>query len=203
MLRIFKSFSCGLDFLIIMFAQLNLIKTTKMKKKFFNLAVAMSVIASSLAFASCGDDEEEDDAPKQEQNTNNNTNNDTDKKEEDKKPAAEAVTSFTAKKGDSYVIANSKVNATTTMTIDNVEGTTVTITVSGLGTVTIGSANEDKSYAVVATNGKLEAIGVTDAKKTPEAVLFICKANSVIASGTEAASAEINSKAGKTTFTKQ
>ena len=43
-------------------------------KKIFNLAVAMSVIASSLFFASCGEDEDEEETPKQEQNNNDNNN---------------------------------------------------------------------------------------------------------------------------------
>lgn len=69
-------------------------------KKIFNLAVAMSVIASSLFFASCGEDDEEEE-PKQEQNTNNNDNQNDNQNEN--KPAGEAKTSITAVAGDTYI----------------------------------------------------------------------------------------------------
>ena len=172
-----------------------------MKKKFFNLAVAMSVIASSLAFTSCGDDDDEEDEPKKEQNTPNNNNNNNNNNDNNPVYGA-ATTSFTAVEGDEYLIQNDKLGISTILEVEKVSGTTVTLSVSG-ASVTIGSANADYSYAIyVAADGSLKAASMTDAKADAANVLFICKANSVIASGTEAASADINTKAGETKFSK-
>jgi len=169
-------------------------------KKIFNLAVAMSVIASSLFFASCGEDDEEEE-PKQEQNTNNNDNQNNNQNEN--KPAGEAKTSITAVAGDSYSISNSKLGISgASLSIVDVTGSTVTVTVSG-ASITIGSAAADKSYAIVASDGYVTAASMSDAKANPEKVLFICKSGSVLASGTEAANADIKAGAGQTTFTKQ
>lgn len=169
-------------------------------KKIFNLAVAMSVIASSLFFASCGEDDEEEE-PKQEQNTNNNDNQNNNQNEN--KPAGEAKTSITAIVGDSYSISNAKLGISgASLSIVDVTGSTVTVTVSG-ASITIGSAAADKSYAIVASDGYVTAASMSDAKANPEKVLFICKSGSVLASGTEAANADIKAGAGQTTFTKQ
>lgn len=169
-------------------------------KKIFNLAVAMSVIASSLFFASCGEDDEEEE-PKQEQNTNNNDNQNNNQNEN--KPAGEAKTSITAVAGDSYSISNAKLGISgASLSIVDVTGSTVTVTVSG-ASITIGSAAADKSYAIVASDGYVTAASMSDAKANPEKVLFICKSGSVLASGTEAANADIKAGAGQTTFTKQ
>ncbi len=169
-------------------------------KKIFNLAVAMSVIASSLFFASCGEDDEEEE-PKQEQNTNNNDNQNNNQNEN--KPAGEAKTSITAVAGDSYSISNAKLGISgASLSIVDVTGSTVTVTVSG-ASITIGSAAADKSYAIVASDGYVTAASMSDAKANPEKVLFICKSGSVLASGTLATSADINTKAGETTFVKQ
>ena len=171
-------------------------------KKIFNLAVAMSVIASSLFFASCGEDEDEEETPKQEQNNNDNNNNN-DEGQGNNKPAGEAKTSITAVAGDSYSISNAKLGISgASLSIVDVTGSTVTVTVSG-ASITIGSANADKSYAIVASDGYVTAASMSDAKANPEKVLFICKANSVLASGTEAANADIKAGAGETTFSKQ
>lgn len=171
-------------------------------KKIFNLAVAMSVIASSLFFASCGEDEDEEETPKQEQNNNDNNNNN-DEGQGNNKPAGEAKTSITAVAGDSYSISNAKLGISgASLSIVDVTGSTVTVTVSG-ASITIGSANADKSYAIVASDGYVTAASMSDAKTNPEKVLFICKENSVLASGTEAANADIKAGAGETTFTKQ
>ena len=170
-------------------------------KKIFNLAVAMSVIASSLFFASCGEDEDEEE-PKQEQNTPNNNDNQNNNQNENK-PAGEAKTSITAVAGDTYTISNSKLGISgASLSIDAVSGTTVTVTVSG-SKITIGSANADKSYAIVATDGSVSAVSMSDAEKNPANVLFICQANSVLASATLANNATINAGAGETTFVKQ
>ena len=172
-------------------------------KKIFNLAVAMSVIASSLFFASCGEDEDEEESPKQEQNNNDNNNNNDEGQQGNNGTVDEGTTSITAVVGDSYSISNAKLGISgASLSIVDVTGSTVTVTVSG-ASITIGSANADKSYAIVASNGYVTAASMSDAKATPEKVLFICKSGSVLASGTEAASADINSKAGKTTFVKQ
>lgn len=169
-------------------------------KKIFNLAVAMSVIASSLFFASCGEDDEEEE-PKQEQNTNNNDNQNNNQNEN--KPAGEAKTSITAIVGDSYSISNAKLGISgASLSIVDVTGSTVTVTVSG-ASITIGSAAADKSYAIVASDGYVTAASMSDAKANPEKVLLICKSGSVLASGTEAANADIKAGAGQTTFTKQ
>lgn len=169
-------------------------------KKIFNLAVAMSLIASSLFFASCGEDDEEEE-PKQEQNTNNNDNQNNNQNEN--KPAGEAKTSITAVAGDSYSISNAKLGISgASLSIVDVTGSTVTVTVSG-ASITIGSAAADKSYAIVASDGYVTAASMSDAKANPEKVLFICKSGSVLASGTEAANADIKAGAGQTTFTKQ
>ena len=172
-------------------------------KKIFNLAVAMSVIASSLFFASCGEDEDEEE-PKQEQNTNNNDNQNNNQNEN--KPAGEAKTSITAVAGDSYSISNSKLGISgESLSIDAVSGTTVTVTVSG-SKITIGSGESDPSYAIYVKDGGVTTASlkeIKDAKVDAANVLFICKGNSVLASGTEAKSEVINTKAGETTFTKQ
>lgn len=160
----------------------------------------MSVIASSLFFASCGEDDEEEE-PKQEQNTPNNDNQNNNQNEN--KPAGEAKTSITAVAGDSYSISNSKLGISgASLSIVDVTGSTVTVTVSG-ASITIGSAAADKSYAIVASDGYVTAASMSDAKANPEKVLFICKSGSVLASGTEAANADIKAGAGQTTFTKQ
>ncbi len=172
-------------------------------KKIFNLAVAMSVIASSLVFSSCGDDEDDDETPKQEQNTNNNTNNDQNNNQNENKPTAKAETSITAKAGDSYSISNTKLGISgASMSIEKVDGEAVTVKVSG-STITIGSGKLP-SYAIyVSADGSVKAASMDEAKKDAANVLFICKDGGVLASGTLAASADINSKAGETTFTKQ
>ena len=161
----------------------------------------MSVIASSLFFASCGEDDEEEE-PKQEQNTPNNNDNQNNDQNENK-PAGEAKTSITAVVGDSYSISNAKLGISgASLSIVDVTGSTVTVTVSG-ASITIGSAAADKSYAIVASDGYVTAASMSDAKANPEKVLFICKSGSVLASGTEAANADIKAGAGQTTFTKQ
>lgn len=173
-----------------------------MKKKFFNLAVILATLMSSAVFSSCGDDDDEEE-PKKETPTNNNDNKPTDDKGNEDKTPAESTTSFTAVKGDSYTISNAKLNINgASMKVDDVAGTTVTLNVSG-STVVVGSANADKSYAIVATNGGVAAASMADAKANPETVLFICKEGSVIASGTLANDATIKAGAGETTFTKQ
>lgn len=170
-------------------------------KKIFNLAVAMSVIASSLFFASCGEDEDEEDEPKKEQGNNTPTNNN-DNQNNNNQNTAKAETSVTVKAGETYVISNSKLGVNTTMSIDAVSGTTVTVSVGG-STVTVGSGSADPSYAIVATDGGLEAVSMGTAKNNAANVLFICKSGSVLASGTLATSTDINTKASETTFTKQ
>ena len=55
----------------------------------------------------------------------------------------------------------------------------------------------------MAADGSVKAASFADAKTDAANVLFICKANSVLASGTLATSADINTKAGETTFVKQ
>lgn len=93
-------------------------------KKIFNLAVAMSVIASSLFFASCGEDDDDDDAPKQEQNNNNDNNNQGNNNQgNNNQNNVGATTSITAVAGDTYTISNSKIGITgASLSIDAVSG---------------------------------------------------------------------------------
>lgn len=76
------------------------------------------------------------------------------------------------------------------------------MTISG-STITVGSANADKSYAIyVASDGSVKAAPMSEAKADAANVLFICKANSVLASATLANDATIKAGAGATTFLK-
>lgn len=202
LLRFFKSFCIGLDFFNCMFAVLNLIKTTKMKK-IFNLAVAMSVIASSLVFSSCGDDEDDDETPKQEQNTNNNTNNDQNNNQNENKPTAKAETSITPKAGDSYSISNTKLGITgASMSIEKVDASSVTVKVSG-STITIGTGS-NPSYAIyVDEDGSVKAATMGEAQKNAANVLFICNSEMKLTTATLAIDKTIQEGASETTFTKQ
>ncbi len=160
----------------------------------------MSVIASSLFFSSCGDDDD-DDEPKKETPNNTPTNNNDSK--DDKKPVGASVNSFVAAAGDYYELSNSTIGVYgVPMKIVAVEGSTVTISISGY-TVTIGSASADKSYCIyVDEDGTIKEASMGEAKEAPESILFICQTGSKISSGTLASSEAINSKAGSTTFQK-
>ncbi len=124
--------------------------------------------------------------------------------DEDKQPVAEATTSITAKAGDVYLISNSKLGLKDVpMVIEKVDGTTVTLTVSEFGSVTIGSGNADRSYAIIDYDGIVRAASMSNAMESPSNILFICKSGSILASGTLAANSRINSDAGETTFVKR
>lgn len=171
-----------------------------MKKRFFNLAVAMSVIASSLAFSSCGEDEDDENEPKKEQNNNNNNNTNNNEGDEELNLGA-ASTTVTVVKGESYIVSNTKMDVTLLMTVENVVGTTVTLNVAG-SEVIVGTGASDKSYAIVATDGGVEAVSMSDAAKTPGQVLFICNGAASLSSGTNAKNADIKANAGETQFQK-
>ena len=88
----------------------------------------MSVIASSLFFASCGEDDEEDE-PKQEQNTPNNNDN---QNQNTKKPVGDPTGTVTVAKGESYQVTNSTIGIyNQDMVIEDVTESTITIKLSG------------------------------------------------------------------------
>ena len=167
-----------------------------MKKKFFNLAVAMSVIASSLCFSSCGDDEDEDEPQKTENTTTDDTT-----KDESKPSYGEASTSVKVAKGESYKVSNANVG-TSTMYVVDVTSNSITVEIFG-DEVTIGTG-ELPSYALyVSSDMKVKAVSQADAKADPANVLFICNSNMELASATTAKDATIKSGAAETTFAKQ
>lgn len=177
-----------------------------MKKKFFNLAVAMSVIASSLAFSSCGDDDDDEDEPKQEQNTNNNTNNDQ-KDENTKKPVGDPSISVKVAKGDSYQISNTTIGVyNQDLVVEDVTASTITLKLSGNAIedskITIGTGS-NPSYAVfIDEDFTVKAASLKEAQATPNMVLFICPDAATLASGSTAKDPKINGEAGITMFQK-
>ncbi len=172
-------------------------------KKIFNLAVAMSVIAASLVFTSCGDDDDDDNTTTPTENTNNDQKpSDNQKPADDEITIGDAATSFVAKTGDAYIISNADLNINAVgLSVELVSGTQVTLNVSGTEVI-IGSANDDKSYAIIADGDKAVAASMSDALADPSKVLFICKKGGVIASGTLADKQEIAKGAKETTFSK-
>ena len=171
-------------------------------KKIFNLAVAMSVIASSLFFASCGEDEDEEE-PKQEQNTNNNDN----QNQNTKKPVGDPSITVNVAKGESYQISNAKVGVYgQDMFIEDVTESTITVKLSGSAIedskITIGTGN-NPSYAIfIDDDFTVKAASQSEAIEKAEAVLFICPEAGKLASGTTAKNASISGAAGATTFQK-
>lgn len=171
-------------------------------KKIFNLAVAMSVIASSLFFASCGEDEDEEE-PKQEQNTNNNDN----QNQNTKKPVGNPSTIVSVAKGESYQISNAKVGVYgQDLFIEDVTESTITVKLSGSAIkdskITIGTGN-NPSYAIfIDDDFTVKAASQNEAIEKAEAVLFICPEAGKLASGTTAKNTSISGAAGATTFQK-
>ena len=171
-------------------------------KKIFNLAVAMSVIASSLFFASCGEDDEEEE-PKQEQNTNNNDN----QNQNTKKPVGDPSITVNVAKGESYQISNAKVGVLgQDLFIEDVTESTITVKLSGSAIedskITIGTGN-NPSYAIfIDDDFTVKAASQNEAIEKAEAVLFICPEAGKLASGTTAKNDKISGVAGATTFQK-
>ena len=171
-------------------------------KKIFNLAVAMSVIASSLFFASCGEDDDEEESPKQEQNNNNDNNND-----KTKKPVGDPSISVVVAKGESYQVSNTKIGVyNQDMVIEDVTESTITVKLSGSAIedskITIGTG-DNPSYAIfIDDDFTVKAASQSQALEKPESVLFICPAAKTLASGTTAKNASISGAAGATTFQK-
>lgn len=172
-------------------------------KKIFNLAVAMSVIASSLFFASCGEDDEEEE-PKQEQNTPNNNDN---QNQNTKKPVGDPSITVNVAKGESYQISNTKVGVYgQDLFIEDVTESTITVKLSGNAIedskITIGTGN-NPSYAIfIDDDFTVKAASQNEAIEKAEAVLFICPEAGKLASGTTAKNASISGAAGATTFQK-
>ena len=172
-------------------------------KKIFNLAVAMSVIASSLFFASCGEDDEEEE-PKQEQNTPNNNDN---QNQNTKKPVGDPSITVAVAKGESYQISNAKVGVYgQDLFIEDVTESTITVKLSGStikdSKITIGTGN-NPSYAIfIDDDFTVKAASQNEAIEKAEAVLFICPEAGKLASGTTAKDDKISGVAGATTFQK-
>ena len=162
----------------------------------------MSVIASSLFFASCGEDDEEEE-PKQEQNTNNNDN----QNQNTKKPVGDPSITVNVAKGESYQISNAKVGVLgQDLFIEDVTESTITVKLSGStikdSKITIGTGN-NPSYAIfIDDDFTVKAASQNEAIEKAEAVLFICPEAGKLASGTTAKNDKISGVAGATTFQK-
>ena len=173
-------------------------------KKIFNLAVAMSVIASSLFFASCGEDDEDDDTPKQEQNNNDNQGNNN---QNTKKPVGDPSITISVAKGETYQVSNTKIGVyNQDMVIEDVTESTITVSLSGSAIedskITIGTGN-NPSYAIfIDDDFTVKAASQSEALEKAENVLFICPSAATLASGTTAKNTAISGAAGATTFQK-
>ena len=163
----------------------------------------MSVIASSLFFASCGEDDEEEE-PKQEQNTPNNNDN---QNQNTKKPVGDPSITVAVAKGESYQISNAKVGVYgQDLFIEDVTESTITVKLSGStikdSKITIGTGN-NPSYAIfIDDDFTVKAASQNEAIEKAEAVLFICPEAGKLASGTTAKDDKISGVAGATTFQK-
>lgn len=189
-----------------------------MKKKILNLAVAMSVIASSLVFSSCGDDDDEDEAPKQEQQNSNNQGSDnqgnqgndnqgSDNQGNDNEGTpnniGEPQTSVTVAEGDTFLISNAQLGIKDKkMYVATIFRDQIVLNVYGT-LLYMGSTNDNRPYAIkFNSDGSPSACYYKDASQLADKVLFVCQDGFVIASGTLDSSTEISSKAGETTFRK-
>lgn len=189
-----------------------------MKKKILNLAVAMSVIASSLVFSSCGDDDDEDEAPKQEQQNSNNQGSDnqdnqgndnqgSDNQGNDNQGTpnniGEPQTSVTVAEGDTFLISNAQLGIKDKkMYVATIFRDQIVLNVYGT-LLYMGSSNDNRPYAIkFNSDGSPSACYYKDASQLADKVLFVCQDGFVIASGTLDSSTEISSKAGETTFRK-
>lgn len=189
-----------------------------MKKKILNLAVAMSVIASSLVFSSCGDDDDEDEAPKQEQQNSNNQGSDnqgnqgndnqgSDNQGNDNQGTSnnigEPQTSVTVAEGDTFLISNAQLGIKDKkMYVATIFRDQIVLNVYGT-LLYMGSTNDNRPYAIkFNSDGSPSACYYKDASQLADKVLFVCQDGFVIASGTLDSSTEISSKAGETTFRK-
>lgn len=189
-----------------------------MKKKILNLAVAMSVIASSLVFSSCGDDDDEDEAPKQEQQNSNNQGSDnqgnqgndnqgSDNQGNDNQGIpnniGEPQTSVTVAEGDTFLISNAQLGIKDKkMYVATIFRDQIVLNVYGT-LLYMGSSNDNRPYAIkFNSDGSPSACYYKDASQLADKVLFVCQDGFVIASGTLDSSTEISSKAGETTFRK-
>ncbi|MDD5996751.1 MAG: proline-rich domain-containing protein [Bacteroidales bacterium] len=204
-------------------------------KKFFNLAVAMSVIASSLYFVSCGDDDDEEEPTKKEhvndepqnkpsddqgdpnQGGDNNQgdpnqggdNNQGDQKQGgdnnqgDQKHIGEPQTSVKVAVGDTFLMSNEKLGLKDKkMIVAAIFRDQIVLNVYGT-ILYMGSNGDNRPYAFkFNSDGSPSACYYKDASLYPDKVLFVCKDDFVIASGTLDTSSVISSAAGETTFRK-
>lgn len=177
-------------------------------KKIFNLAVAMSVIASSLFFASCGEDDDDDDAPKQEQNNNNDNNNQGNNNQGNNNQGnqnsiGEPQTSVKVAEGDTFLITNEKLGIKDKkMIVASIFRDQIVLNVYGT-LLYMGSNGDYRPYAIkFNSDGSPSACYYKDASMLADKVLFVCKDDFVIASGTLDTSSVISSAAGETTFRK-
>lgn len=71
-------------------------------------------------------------------------------------------------------------------------------------TIIVDSSIDEKSYVIYQDfKDKFVSVSAEEAKANPSKILFICKEDSVLASGTETNIDIIKTKAGKTTFVKE
>ncbi|MEE1176105.1 MAG: hypothetical protein U0K71_03780 [Paludibacteraceae bacterium] len=203
-------------------------------KKFFNLVVAMSVIASSLYFVSCGDDDDEEEPTKKEhvndepknkpsddqgdpnQGGDNNQgdpnqgdpnqgdpNQGGDNNQGDQKHIGEPQTSVKVAVGDTFLMSNEKLGLKDKkMIVAAIFRDQIVLNVYGT-ILYMGSNGDNRPYAFkFNSDGSPSACYYKDASLYPDKVLFVCKDDFVIASGTLDTSSVISSAAGETTFRK-
>lgn len=182
-------------------------------KKFFNLAVAMSVIASSLYFVSCGDDDDEEEPTKKEHvndepknkpsDDQGDPNQGGDNNQADQKHIGEPQTSVKVAVGDTFLMSNEKLGLKDKkMIVAAIFRDQIVLNVYGT-ILYMGSNGDNRPYAFkFNSDGSPSACYYKDASLYPDKVLFVCKDDFVIASGTLDTSSVISSAAGETTFRK-
>ncbi|MBR5210676.1 MAG: hypothetical protein UH850_02195 [Paludibacteraceae bacterium] len=196
-------------------------------KKIFNLAVAMSVIASSLYFASCGDDDEEEPTKREHkknennqgdnnqggdnnQDNNNQGNNNQggddnqgNNNQGNQNSIGEPQTSVKVAEGDTFLITNEKLGIKDKkMIVASIFRDQIVLNVYGT-LLYMGSNGDYRPYAIkFNSDGSPSACYYKDASMLADKVLFVCKDDFVIASGTLDTSSVISSAAGETTFRK-
>ena len=195
-------------------------------KKLFNLAVAMSVIASSLYFASCGDDDEEEPTKREHKKNENNqgdnnqggdnnqdnnnqgndnqgNNNQGNNNQGNQNSIGEPQTSVKVAEGDTFLITNEKLGIKDKkMIVASIFRDQIVLNVYGT-LLYMGSNGDYRPYAIkFNSDGSPSACYYKDASILADKVLFVCKDDFVIASGTLDTSSVISSAAGETTFRK-
>ena len=161
--------------------------------KFFNLSLALSVLASPLFFSSCEDEDTDD----KEQTISG------DKEQTYNIQPGVPVSSIKAYAGDTYVIENETLGISdVSVSIVKVEDSFITLSITG-NTITISDSEDLMSCVVYVEKDKsyVEA-SRADAKANPKNLLFVCQNGSYLVSGTESDIAEIKTGASKTVFKK-